>query len=103
MLKLFNDGGILDMSILTIELVLLLLAAWKKPSWVKEIGLIALMTGILGFLWGMYGGFDAIQKAGDISPSVLAGGLKVALIPIIYACLIYFLSLIIRIIRKPKI
>ncbi len=103
MINLFYAGNPLDMTILTIELVLLILAAWKKPTWVKEIGLIALMTGILGLFWGLYHACDAIQIAGDISTSVLAGGFKVALIPIIYACLIYFLSLIIRIIQKPKI
>ncbi len=91
------------MSILTIELIFLLVAAWKAPAWVKEIGLIALMTGILSVLSGMYYAFDAIQMAGDISSSVLAGGLKVALVPIIYGGLIYVLSLIIRITQKTKI
>jgi len=91
------------MSILTIELIFLLVAAWKAPAWVKEIGLIALMTGIMSQLTGLYNAFDAIQIAGDISSSVLAGGLKVALVPIIYGGLIYILSLIIRITQKTKI
>lgn len=91
------------MSILTIELVFLLLAAWKAPAWVKEIGLIVLTTGILSVLKSLYYAFDTMQMAGGISGSALGGGLKVTLIPIIYGVLIYVLSLIIRITQKTKI
>lgn len=90
------------MSVLSVELIILILAAWKFPSRVKEIGLIALMTGLVSVMTGLYTGFDAIQKAGGISPVVFMGGLKVALIPIIYGSLIYLLSLIIRVIQKPR-
>ena len=38
------------------------------------------MLGFLGTVIGMVGAFDAIQAAGDISPNVVAGGIKVALI-----------------------
>ena len=38
------------------------------------------MLGFLGTVIGMIGAFDAIQVAGDISPNVVAGGIKVALI-----------------------
>ncbi len=90
------------MGILTIELVFLLIAAWKAPAWVKEIGLMALITGILGTLIGMQQACDAIQRAGDISLGIMAGGMKVALITVVYGGLIYFASLIIRIIHKPR-
>jgi len=40
--------------------------------------------------------------AGDISTVVFIGGMKVAMIPIIYGSLIYLLSLIIRVIQKPR-
>jgi len=103
MIKLFYMGGPLFMSILTIELIFLLVAAWKAPAWVKEIGLIALMTGIMSVFTSLYHAFDAIQLVGDISTSALAAGLKVTLIPIIYGVLIYVLSLIIRITQKTKI
>lgn len=103
MLHLFIEGGPLFMGILTIELVFLLIAAWKAPAWVKEIGLMALITGILGTLIGMQQACDAIQGAGDISLGIMAGGMKVALITVVYGGLIYFASLIIRIIHKPRI
>lgn len=103
MLHLFIEGGPLFMGILTIELVFLLIAAWKAPAWVKEIGLMALITGILGTLIGMQQACDVIERAGDISLGIMAGGMKVALITVVYGGLIYFASLIIRIIHKPRI
>jgi hypothetical protein len=102
MIELFMEGGVLWMSILTLELIALLLAAWKAPAWVKEIGLIALVTGLLGPFFGMTNAADAVQQAGDISPSLLAAGFKFSFINIIYGLLIYLLSLIIRIIQKPR-
>ena len=38
------------------------------------------MFGFLGTVWGMILAFDAIEQAGDISPSLVANGIKVALI-----------------------
>ena len=61
---LFFEGGTLAMTILTIELILLLLAAWKAPAWVKEIGLIALATTVLDTFDSIYHVCDAIQVAG---------------------------------------
>jgi len=103
MLELFISGGPLFMGLLTIELVFLIIAAWKAPAWTKEIGLLALIPGILSTLLGFSQVCDAIQQAGDVSMSVMAGGIKVGLIPIIYGGLIYVASLIIRIIHKPRI
>ncbi|MCQ2134874.1 MAG: MotA/TolQ/ExbB proton channel family protein, partial [Bacteroidales bacterium] len=41
---------------------------------------LAPSLGFLGTVIGMIQAFDDIQKAGDISPNVVAGGMKVALI-----------------------
>ena len=102
--ELFSMGGPLWMSILTVLLVAMLFAAWKAPRWVKEIGLAAPIVGLLSLLFGLLTAFDALQKTnGAISPGIIFGGAKVATIPIIYGLLIYLLSLIIRIIRKPRI
>ena len=40
--------------------------------------------GVLGTVIGMVQAFDNIQQAGDISPTVVAGGMKVALITTIF-------------------
>lgn len=92
------------MSLITVLLVALLFAAWKAPRWVKEIGLAAPVVALLSLLFGLYNAFDALyQTGGVISPGVVFGGLKVSTIPIIYGLLVYLLSLIIRIVRKPRI
>ena len=49
-------------------------------SWIALFIAIAPMLGFLGTVVGMVGAFDAIEAAGDISPTVVAGGIKVALI-----------------------
>ncbi len=49
-------------------------------SWISLFIAIAPSLGFLGTVIGMIQAFDAIQVAGDISPNVVAGGMKVALI-----------------------
>ena len=49
-------------------------------SWIALFIALAPMLGFLGTVVGMVMAFDAIEAAGDISPSLVAGGIKVALI-----------------------
>ena len=49
-------------------------------SWIALFIALAPMLGFLGTVVGMVSAFDAIEAAGDISPTVVAGGIKVALI-----------------------
>lgn len=49
-------------------------------TWIALFIALAPMLGFLGTVVGMVGAFDAIEAAGDISPTVVAGGIKVALI-----------------------
>ena len=49
-------------------------------SWISLFIALAPSLGFLGTVIGMINAFDAIQAAGDISPNVVAGGMKVALI-----------------------
>lgn len=48
--------------------------------WVSLFIALAPMLGFLGTVIGMIFAFDAIEAAGDISPTLVAGGIKVALI-----------------------
>ncbi len=102
MIDLFIEGGMGWISLLTIELIALFFAAWKAPTWVREIGAIALSTGILSTFIGLFNAFGAIEMAGDISMSLLCGGLRLAIIPICYGILIFIASLVIRIVQKPR-
>ena len=103
MFDLFVQGGTLGMSILTVELICMLFAAWKAPAWVKEIGLLALLSGVFYQILGMFQAFGVVQQAPDISPSLVAGGLRVSFIAVMYGMLIYAASLVIRMLQKPRI
>ena len=52
----------------------------KGMSWISLFIGLAPMLGFLGTVIGMIDAFDKIQAAGDIQPSLVAGGIKVALI-----------------------
>jgi biopolymer transport protein ExbB len=52
----------------------------KNLSWITLFIAIAPSLGFLGTVIGMIMSFDKIEQIGDISPTVVAGGMKVALI-----------------------
>jgi biopolymer transport protein ExbB len=52
----------------------------KGISWISLFIALAPMLGFLGTVIGMIGAFDAIAAANNISPDIVAGGIKVALI-----------------------
>lgn len=101
--QLFVEGGLVWMIGISLFLIAIFIAAWKAPRWVKEIGIGALVFAIFGTLLGLAQVFDAIQMFGDISPAVICGGLKVTLITTFFGLIVYFVSLIIRVIQKPRI
>lgn len=56
----------------------------KGCSWITLFIAIAPSLGFLGTVIGMVMAFDQIQSAGDISPTIVAAGMKVALITTIF-------------------
>lgn len=100
---LFISGGAGYMAIITLFLIAVLVAAWKAPSWVKEIGIGALVFSTFSLLLGLYQMFDICQLFGDVQFCVMCGGLKCAMIPMFYGLIVYFISLVIRVIQKPRI
>ena len=60
----------------------------KGCSWITLFIAMAPSLGFLGTVIGMVMAFDDIQRAGDISPTVVAGGMKVALITTIYGIIV---------------
>lgn len=57
-------------------------------SWIALFIALAPMLGFMGTVIGMIGAFDAIEIAGDISPSLVAGGIKVALITTVFGLIV---------------
>ncbi len=56
----------------------------KGLVWISLFIAIAPMLGFMGTVIGMIGAFDKIEAAGDISPSIVAGGIKVALLTTVF-------------------
>ena len=57
-------------------------------TWISLFIALAPSLGFLGTVVGMIAAFDAIQAAGDISPNVVAGGMKVALITTVFGLIV---------------
>lgn len=60
----------------------------KGISWITLFIALAPMLGFLGTVIGMIQAFDAIEIAGDISPTLVAGGIKVALITTVFGLIV---------------
>ena len=52
----------------------------KGMVWLSTVANIAPLLGFLGTVSGMISAFDAIAKAGDVEPSIVASGISEALI-----------------------
>jgi len=60
----------------------------KNVSWLSLFIALAPMLGFMGTVIGMIGAFDAIAQANDISPSVVAVGIKVALLTTVFGLVV---------------
>ena len=110
MFNLFQLGGTLFMGILTIMLFIVVALFFyflflisrkeykdldqtiKRLKFIKTTGIYALVTGILGQMIGLYSAFSHIEAAEDVAPGILAGGLKVSMIPTMYGMIIFLIS-----------
>lgn len=100
---LFVSGGPVGMIVITLLFIALFFAAWKAPAWVKETGIAALVVGIFWTLCGFLQMADFLAWHDDVASTIIAGGVKVALVPVLYGLIVYLVSLIMRIIHKPRI
>ena len=60
----------------------------KNVSWLSLFISLAPMLGFMGTVIGMISAFDSIEAAGDISPAVVAGGIKVALLTTVFGLVV---------------
>ena len=60
----------------------------KNVSWISLFIALAPMLGFMGTVIGMINAFDRIEAAGDISPSLVAGGIKVALLTTVFGLIV---------------
>ena len=66
----------------------------KGCSWIKLFIAIAPSLGFLGTVIGMVMAFEQIQDAGDISPTIVASGMKVALITTIFGIIVALILMV---------
>jgi len=60
----------------------------KGMSWISLFIALAPMLGFMGTVIGMIGAFDAIEAENNISPAVVAGGIKVALLTTVFGLIV---------------
>jgi hypothetical protein len=102
----FNEGGPFFMSLILICLLLSVFfliksglslnkdaAKFKKMiGLVSDVSLLGLVLGVLGSIIGMITAFDAIDAMGDVSSGMLAGGLKVAFLTMVFGTFAFIIS-----------
>ena len=109
-----NEGGPLFMYttlFILIVIIALLIRGFIKPNTrpktitlVSSISLFVLVWGFLGQMLGLISAFDAVQVAGDVSPAILAGGLKVAILSPLFGMIVFLIArigiIILNILKK---
>ncbi|MDR1737891.1 MAG: MotA/TolQ/ExbB proton channel family protein [Candidatus Symbiothrix sp.] len=79
LMRINEDGETIDKAITAYGSVQVGLLE-KNLSWITLFIAVAPGLGFLGTVMGMIESFDEIQAFGDINPSIVAGGMKFALI-----------------------
>lgn len=107
-MDLFYMGGPLFMSLISIAQLGMFVAiimhfrGSHTLNYVRELGLLALALGILGQLIGLFEAFKAIEMMGDVSPALLAGGLKVSSITTLYGLIGFIISRLYLLVGQAK-
>jgi len=84
----FNEGlDVVEKSIISYGGVLMGRLE-KGLSWVALFIALAPMLGFMGTVIGMIQAFDDIEAMGDISPTIVAGGIKVALLTTVFGLIV---------------
>lgn len=99
---MFNDGGPLFTYIIFIILlviaVLFISAFLRKRDYERTISLMssfawfAVAWGFLGRTFGLIMAFDNVEAAGKLTPSLLAEGLKMALVDPLFAIIVFLIA-----------
>lgn len=120
MIDLFYMGGPLFMGMLSIILLSALVIAVinakhvfgsgqqdkarikNRIGYIRSLGLLAVVIGFLGQLIGLYSAFQFIEAGSEISPAILAGGLKVSSITTIYGLIIFVVCYLIWLLMDSR-
>lgn len=110
MLTLFYEGGVLFMGILTLLLLIIFCLAIvagvkllrqdapdvelvkSQLTYIKSVGLFALVTGILGQMIGLFSAFQNPEVVKTLTPEILAYGFRISSICTLYGIFIFLLA-----------
>lgn len=97
-----NDGGPVftyPLLLLMIVIIVMIIMAGinksnngKSIALIKSLGWFVLAWGFLGRTFGLIMAFDNVSAHGELTPSLLAGGLKMALINPLFALFIFLIA-----------
>ena len=114
----FMEGGALFMSLVLICLLISIYFTVKSLLNIKtnieiskkmlkhisDSGTLGLALGVMGAFIGLITAFDVLEATGEADPSIIAGGLKIALLSPLFGLFTFSVSklaiLILRIIQK---
>ena len=114
----FLEGGALFMSLIVICLLITIYFIVKSTLNIKtnndiskkmlkhinDSGILAMILGFLGAFLGLLSAFDILEATGQAAPSIIAGGLKIALLSPIFGLFTFSISrlaiLLLRVIQK---
>ena len=108
---ILKDGGILiTYPILILLIVILYLFAKglkqtnnnKSISLISSLGWFVVAWGFLGRTLGLIKAFDTIQAQGDLTPSMVSGGLKMALVGPLVGIIVFIIARILIIVLTMK-
>ncbi len=116
-IELFKMGGMLFMVTITILAVAMIYISVKScinvfvkkdysgagVNYILLFGSLAVTIGFLAQAIGLFQAFSAIQRAADISPAIVAGGIKVSMITPLFGSFIFIISLPIWFVLREKI
>jgi len=67
---------------------------------IKALGLFAFVLGMLGQFLGLFQAFDIISSGMEISPAIMAQGVKVSMVTSIYGMIIFLVSYLLWFVLK---
>ena len=72
----------------------------KRLGFIKSLGLFAFVLGMLGQFLGLFQAFDIISSGMEISPAIMAQGVKVSMVTSIYGMIIFLIAYLLWFILK---
>jgi hypothetical protein len=117
MFRYFIEGGPLFMGILSIVFLAILVIAvvnavhlvgnksmsnvrYLRTEYIKTLGLFALVLGMLGQFIGLFSALDIISSGMEISPAIMAQGVKVSMITSVYGMIIFLVAYLLWFVLK---